>query len=492
MFLKDTNCFLKAIENNSELLSQPGRKLFSIDAKALYPSIKTEFLPVAVRDALDSCTTWGSGRKDVFVKLVEYSVSYAVVHYRDKWYRIILGLPTGGAESVCLANIFVKWVLKNYFSTTDGIKWSTYILVFRRFIDDIFGGWSSSRRQFDLFLNTVNNFGLEYGIFFDDGDIQFGSEVHFLDVTVSVVDGNVHTRLYSKPTDAHRYLHRTSFHPPHTFRSLPFSQMRRAALICSDIQERERTIENMVLYFLECGYDRGKLDLAKDRAMLLSRTELLEYTRPSTTNDTLVFVMCYSVEVAKVKNILNGFKDDIERLTGKKDVIVACKRNANTSAILFNKYGFCQSSPDTNAVDQRCGRARCMTCPILFDGLGDIVLPPDNFTLKLSGRHDCTSEDIIYFAQCITCDDFYFGKSSNKLHIRLNVHRQGFKPGKFGKNALSNHIFNDHNELFGDGMKNFKLGIIDSTVTRNLDRREDYYIWSTDASTKHLNRYHAT
>ena len=119
-------------------------------------------------------------------------------------------------------------------------------------------------------------------------------------------------------------------------------------------------------------------------------------------------------------------------------------------------------------------------------------MPPDNFTLKLSDRHNCTSEDIIYFAQCITCNDFYFGKSSNELHIRLNVHRQGFKPGKFGKNALSNHIYNDHNDLFGDGMNNFKLGIIDSTVTRNLDRLEDFYIWKTDASIKHLNRYHAT
>ena len=74
--------------------------------------------------------------------------------------------------------------------------------------------------------------------------------------------------------------------------------------------------------------------------------------------------MCYIVVVPKVRNILNNFNDGIERLTGKN---VACKHNANTNATLFNKYGVRQSS-------------QCTTSSILFDDLGNIVLPPDNFT----------------------------------------------------------------------------------------------------------------
>ena len=53
-------------------------------------------------------------------------------------------------------------------------------------------------------------FGGGFGILFDKE--QIGDTVNFLDVTVSNI-----TDLYCKPTHAHRYLHRRSFHLSHTF-----------------------------------------------------------------------------------------------------------------------------------------------------------------------------------------------------------------------------------------------------------------------------------
>ena len=125
---------------------------------------------------------------------------------------VILGLPTGGADSVVLANIVVQWVFNNFSATDEGIKWYKFLLLLSRFIDDVSGGWIGSRLEFDEFLTSLNNFGIDFGIFFDDGDVQFGKEIHFLDVVVSITDNMLHTSLYSKPTDAHRFLHRLSFH----------------------------------------------------------------------------------------------------------------------------------------------------------------------------------------------------------------------------------------------------------------------------------------
>ena len=39
--------------------------------------------------------------------------------------------------------------------------------------------------------------------------------INFLDVTVSLIDGQIETDLYVKPTDSHQYLHSSLCHPYH-------------------------------------------------------------------------------------------------------------------------------------------------------------------------------------------------------------------------------------------------------------------------------------
>ena len=177
-------------------------------------------------------------------------------------------------------------------------------------------------------------------------------------------------------------------------------------------------------------------------------------------------------------------------------MIVACKKNANTSALLFNTFGFCQAVHESEAVNKKCCDGRCSTCPLMFDTLEPIFLSEHNLTLKVSNKYNCKSEDLVYFAQCKVpgCGDFYFGQTTNRLHIRFNNHRQGFKAKSHSKSALSYHIHSDHGDLKLNAeclRDNFNLAIVEQTPARNLDRREDYYIWKTDASIKHLNRYQA-
>ena len=57
--------------------------------------------------------------------------------------------------------------------------------------------------------------------------------INFLDVTVSLIDGQIETDLYVKPTDSHQYLYSFSCHPCHCKKSIPYSQALRLNLICS-------------------------------------------------------------------------------------------------------------------------------------------------------------------------------------------------------------------------------------------------------------------
>ena len=79
--------------------------------------------------------------------------------------------------------------------------------------------------------------------------------------------------------------------------------MRRAALICSEMDERERAIDDMIKYFGGCGYKEDSLIAAKNRAMELSRQDLLGYASPVRDEIPLVFVTTYCKEISLLKNI---------------------------------------------------------------------------------------------------------------------------------------------------------------------------------------------
>ena len=183
--------------------------MFSLDVKALYPSINPTYLPVAVETALGVVTNFTPDRIQFIVSLVIFNISNAVTHYRDKWFKALVDLPTGASDSVCLANIYMRWVMLNFFSIYPAHK--KFIDNLWRFIDDQFGGWSGTIRQLRSFIHCFNEYGRRYGVVFDKE--RFGNTVNFLNVSVSNCTGVIVTDLYRKPRDEHRYLHHISFHP---------------------------------------------------------------------------------------------------------------------------------------------------------------------------------------------------------------------------------------------------------------------------------------
>ena len=75
----------------------------------------------------------------------------------------------------------------------------------------------------------------------------------------------------------------------------------------------------------------------------------------------------------------------------------------------------------------------------------------------------------------------------------MNGHRDKFCPERFDKSALSMHLYTDHPAHVGsspdEGLSNYNVVLLESANADNLRRRESFYIWSTDADIKHLNRY---
>ena len=99
---------------------------------------------MAIAYALDVTTDFSAKRKKSIISLVEFSINNACVHYRDNWYRMKEGIPTGGSDSVVIANIYVKWTLLQFNSTPSAFCFTSFVPLLFRFIDDIFGCWTGT------------------------------------------------------------------------------------------------------------------------------------------------------------------------------------------------------------------------------------------------------------------------------------------------------------------------------------------------------------
>ena len=353
-------------------------------------------------------------------------------------------------------------------------------------------------KKFSRFRNVLNEIGVNFGITFK-GDV--GEKVDSLDVTIRLTaDGHFNTTLFVKPTDATRYLHRRSDHGQHSFNSIPYSQFRRAAVLCSDAEDRKKCIGYMCVKLYASGYKQMEIDNARQKVLELDRDQILdtnEPVQPLVDKNQLIFIINRNQFMSKaIKHLLLENQSSIDTLLGGPTrLIVAERRNANIASLLFAKSSFSKTKvqPGDN---QKCNGQRCMLCPIV--NLRKCVTlwknHPYQVDVKLDFRCNCTTESVIYLYICKLCTDnrcFYVGQSVNSVRDRANGHRQRFNERDFDKSALSHHIFRDHPASLRRKLKNFYLGIIKEASPSDLDRLEDYYVNLTKANLS-LNRYKVT
>ena len=158
---------------------------------------------------------------------------------------------------------------------------------------------------------------------------------------------------------------------------------------------------------------------------------------------------------------------------------------------VFKKNGFSQNLRPI-LENQRCPANRCKTRKTM-------KLPPkvnvNGKSIKLDFRCTCATESVIYLGVCKLCgdednsDNFYFGQTVNSLMSRCNGHRDKFKISCYDQSALALHVMDKHHDSFGEKLECFDFGVVDHVSPEQLNRREDFYIYITNADKYGLNRY---
>ena len=264
-YLQDTNQFLQKL---NELGQIPANSfLATIDVVALYTNIPHRDGILAVKEALESRAekqplTW------VLLRMLHLVLTRTAFKFNDQYYEQTSGTSMGSHCAPSLAILFMAQLEDKFLKTRHLSP-----LVWWRYIDDIFMIWPHSEEELYSFIEALNQ--VHHSIKFTSDISQ--TEVNFLDVKIYKDNkGNISTGLYTKPTDAHMYLHYNSFHPHHQKKSIPYSQAIRLRRICSTEELYQKATRQLTENLHQRGYPKNTIKAAIRKATQQDRMTLLQ------------------------------------------------------------------------------------------------------------------------------------------------------------------------------------------------------------------------
>ena len=94
--VKDSTDFIREVMNLEDKgITARMNMIGTLDVDALYPSIKPTLALAALRDALESATSFSEEMIDMIITLAKICIEHSVVCYRGVWYVSLKGIPTG-------------------------------------------------------------------------------------------------------------------------------------------------------------------------------------------------------------------------------------------------------------------------------------------------------------------------------------------------------------------------------------------------------------
>ncbi|XP_071497146.1 uncharacterized protein [Diadema antillarum] len=314
-YLKDTTHFLNHIlDINTHHTPFSSRTLLvTADVTSLYTNIPHQEGMQACKEALNTRTNTHPPT-DQLLRLLHLVLTLNNFSFNGEHYLQIQGTAMGTPVAPTYANIFMGKVEHAILSLTNPPLLKTS---WRRYIDDIFFLWNGSPRSLASLQEKMNNIHPTIKFTFDSSPEQ----THFLDVTIKHADSQLHTELYTKPTDTHTYLLPTSCHPAHSFKGIVYSQALRVTRICSNTESLEHHLQQLAQHFIQRGYNKQMVHNQITRARHTPRDELLSYRKGGDTHkQDIFFPITYSPATAKLPHITHKHHQTLQQSDNTREL----------------------------------------------------------------------------------------------------------------------------------------------------------------------------
>ena len=447
--IQDTTDMLQTIDRWNKDFGPfpPQTRLVTIDVVSLYSNIPHDELLTSLQHYLDKplpiYSTSRPPTKDI-LEIASHVLTNNIFTFESQIYRQIQGTAMGTPMAPAAANLFMG-ALELKLQTNSPVPFPTRF--WRRYIDDIFFLWSGDEAELHTFLNFLNNshptikFTMSHSL----------TDIPFLDISISLHQGFLHTDLYTKPTDSHAYLPANSCHPSHVIRNIPYSQFLRLLRICSDNSVFTSRCNTLETWLLHRGYKPHHIKQARKKASLISRSEALKY-QPKNSTDRPPLIVTYNPRNPPLTHWLSQLHSSIIQTSNRarKAVplppILGQRNPPNLRSILMPSV--LPSSLSESPGCYQCNSKRCVMCADHLVEATSVTSHHSGKTFQLRNRLSCNSTNIIYLLYCNKCKHTqYIGETKNTLKTRFYLHRSHIKKNT---GTLVTQHFNKTNHTLND------------------------------------------
>ena len=281
-YLRDSSQLLDLLANLGPL--PPGAKVFTADANSMYTNIDTDHAIEVISAWLDSIkANLPTGFPFEAIKEAMILVMRNnLFEFGDLYFLQLLGTAMGTSAACMWATIYYAV----HEITTLIPKYKNNLLLFKRFIDDMFGIWID-----DGTPNAWENFKLDtddFGILtweFEEPALS----VAFLDLTINIEGGKITTKTYQKALNLYQYIMPQSNHPPNMMKGIIFSLMRNYHRQNTKYADYKSMATKLFIRHVNRGWDRTTMKHWIISADIKIQQETLQQTQPThvTTEEPL-------------------------------------------------------------------------------------------------------------------------------------------------------------------------------------------------------------
>ncbi|XP_075207972.1 uncharacterized protein LOC142312872 [Anomaloglossus baeobatrachus] len=423
----------------------------TLDIAALYTNILHELGLECFRQFLEVDERLPIPQKNFLLEGMRFILRNNFFTFQDVLYHQRCGTAMGSRAAPIFANLFMGlFELSHIYSS----KLFRHVIVYKRYIDDLFFIWDDSDNNLHDFLKCiVNN---EWGLTFTP-TIEKGS-IDFLDLTIAHDKGTIYTKTFFKKVDSNGYIDFTSSHYNKWLTNVPRNQFQRVRRNCT--LDRDYKEQAMVLKerFLDKKYPPALIKKAYQVNKDLSQIELTTRSVASGIRDdpksgnnfSSHFLTTYSRDGDFIKNIIRRHWNVLRNDPYLRGVLPTTPgiiyRRAPTLKNILAPSRLKEELPTTVSYKPigvyRCDAKKCLCCNDIQHGRLHFGLNPGGVEFTIKSHLTCQSDYVVYLIEC-ECDRRYVGRTIQPLHNRINSHRHNIKIG-FMLHGLSRHINLQH------------------------------------------------
>ena len=340
-----------------------------------------------------------------------------------------------------------------------------HILIWKRFIDDIFIIWTGSKDEFNTFMTKINQI---------HKTIKFTFELHeteltFLDITLykgkrfhekQILDMRTHI----KPTNKQLYIHATSYHPPTTINAISKGETHRYLRTNSDKKEFEKMVFKLKNRLTQRGYKQNQI-IEHIKTIQFNQRQQILYKQKTKNKKTpkLAFTTLWCDDAKRLKQTIKKHWRLIENNKTLREIfpeppIIAYRNNDSLRKKLVRaKLKPIDDTDQMNQIKQtqipnhtplpadypynlfneslqnfrnpikRCCKA-CALCPILETRcFAESTTLKHKFPInppKPKQFFNCKTKNTIYLAICKSpgCNSQYVGYTTRQIMFRIAEH----------------------------------------------------------------------